>query len=114
MKKIIRFLIYFFIICSFIKVHAENVNIIMNDGKLVQVELLGKTEDRIFIKDTEGNAKEIMLKDIKHIFNSKTGEKIEFKVKQKETMPASESKPAAKMTSSKAMYKIPEQENMLF
>jgi len=82
----------------------------MKEGKVFQAELLGKTQDRIFIKDTEGNAKEIMLKSIKHIFNSKTGEKIEFEVKEKTTVQTDESKIPLKKISSKALYKIPEQE----
>ena len=113
MNKIIKFLICFFIFSGFIAIYAETVNVIMKDGKLIQAELIGRTEDRIYIKDMEGNAKEIMLKNIKHIFNSKTGEKIEFEVKEKEIMSAGESKPLAKITSSKTLYKIPEQEKYL-
>ncbi len=110
MKKIVKFLICFFIISGFIMLYAENVNIILNDGKVIQAELLGKTEDKIFIKDSEGNAKEIKLKDIKHIFNSKTGEKIKFEVKKKETVTSAESKIPVKKITSKDLYKIPEQE----
>ncbi len=82
----------------------------MKDGKVIQAELLGKTEAKIFIKDTEGNAKEIMLKNIKHVFNSKTGEKIEFEIKAKDTETTTGIKPVTNIQSSKALYKIPEQE----
>jgi hypothetical protein len=110
MNKIIKFLMCFLIFTGFISIYAEDVNIIMKDGKVIQAELLGKTDEKIFIKDTEGNAKEIMLKNIKHVFNSKTGEKIEFDVKEKGTSTTTESKSTTKIQNNKVMYKIPEQE----
>jgi len=110
MNKIMKLFICFFIVFYVIKLYGENVNIIMKDGKVIQAELLGKAEDKIFIKDTEGNAKEIMLQKIKHIFNAKTGEKIEFELKEKIIAPVKETKSLTKVESSKALYKIPEQE----
>ncbi len=113
MEKYVNFILLFFVILGFSVIYAENVNIIMKDGKVIQAELLGKTEDKIFIKDTEGNAKEIMLKNIKHIFNSKTGEKIEFEAKEKTVIQSDKSKMPPKTISTKALYKIPEQEKYI-
>jgi hypothetical protein len=113
MNKIMKLFICFFIVFNVIKLYGENVNIIMKDGKVIQAELLGKTEDKILIKDTEGKAKEIMLKKIKHIFNAKTGEKIEFELKEKIIAPVKEIKSLTEVESSKALYKIPEQEKYI-
>lgn len=107
MEKIFKFILYFFIFANFVLLYAENVNVIMKNGELIQAELLGKTEDKIFIKDKDGNPKEIMLKNIKHIFDSKTGEKIEFEKKVKEKVSVDENKSVPKIVTS---YKIPEQE----
>ncbi|MCX8093457.1 MAG: hypothetical protein N3E50_04750, partial [Candidatus Goldbacteria bacterium] len=111
MKIFIKLFICIFVIFSFTLLYAENVNIIMKDEKVIQAELLGKTDDRIFIKDLEGKAKEIMLKDIKYIFNSKTGEKIAFEVKEKVSV--SDGKIDTKIFGGKVLFKIPEQEKYL-
>jgi len=100
MNKIMKLFICFFIVFNVIKLYGENVNIIMKDGKVIQAELLGK-------------AKEIMLKKIKHIFNAKTGEKIEFELKEKIIAPVKEIKSLTEVESSKALYKIPEQEKYI-
>lgn len=72
-KLLIVFALVFIISLS---VFAEDVKVLMNDGKTYEGELLGLTDTTVFLKDSSGKVSELNVTDVKAIFNSKTHQSI--------------------------------------
>ncbi len=72
-KLLIVFALIFIISLS---VFAEDVKVLMNDGKTYEGELLGLTATTVFLKDSSGKVSELSVTDVKAIFNSKTHQSI--------------------------------------
>ncbi|MCK4667599.1 hypothetical protein KAU33_12660 [Candidatus Dependentiae bacterium] len=72
-KLLIVFALVFIISLS---VFAEDVKVLMNDGKTYEGELLGLTDTTVFLKDSSGKVSELSVTDVKAIFNSKTHQSI--------------------------------------
>ncbi len=73
-KKLL--IVFALIIIISLSVFAEDVKVLMNNGKTYEGELLGLTATTVFLKDSSGKVSELSVTDVKAIFNSKTHQSI--------------------------------------
>lgn len=62
-----------------VSVFAEDVKVLMNDGKVYEGEFLGINDTTVFIKDKDGKVNEYPVVNVKEIFNAKTHKAIPLK-----------------------------------
>ncbi len=85
MKRVISLLFIFLL--TAVCLYARNVNLLMNDGSVIKGELIGKTADSVYVKDTNDQTITVQKADIKSAFDQDTGDEIDLTAVNTETAP---------------------------